>query len=660
MKHPEHRHATSSVPVVLAGCALNTTAMAWKDNLAILMTALHEARSQGAHVVVTPELALSGYSCGDWFLSDDVHQHMHSSLEALLPHTADLAVLVGLPVRHQGRNYNAAAWLVDGQLRAVVPKQHLAHDGMHDEPRWFQAWPQGALSTWPWQGSTVPFGDLILDLGGVRLGVEICRDAWVSPRVGAHHIQRGVDVILNPTSSHFAFGKAAQRKQLNQEGTFGGRVAHLLVNQLGMDGSGVVFDGEILCTLPDGSTWQTTRLNLAPHNLLVRPCRIQPGQHPEHPHLCTVPWSWADKRPDQEHQAPAEAPWERLSGTALCCEEFMRMTTLGLRDYWKKTGTRGAVLSLSGGADSALCAVLLAFTIARMHQETGAGLIEGADQATELKTSLTAVYQSSAHSSHATQAAAQALAEALGMTFIDWSIRPMVDAYEALGAQVLGRPLSWEQDDVARQNIQARVRGPGAWLVANLKNALLISTSNRSEISTGYATMDGDTCGALALLAGIDKPFVLQLLRFLEAQGWPGLWPPIASLSTINAFPPSAELRPEAQTDEADLMPYPLLNAIEQAMLGQHLDPRSVVAQVRPLAQELGWSEPQLKRAVVRFAQLWVRNQWKRQRAAFSFKADQYNLSPVGYRFPILSGGFKDELAALVQEATQEESDSDP
>ena len=86
----------------------------------------------------------------------------------------------------------------------------------------------------------------------------------------------------------------------------------------------------------------------------------------------------------------------------------------------------------------------------------------------------------------------------------------------AQSRQAIGRELTWERDDVSLQNIQARARGPGIWLLANLRNALLLTTSNRSEAAVGYATMDGDTCGGLAPIAGIDKAFLLDWLKWME------------------------------------------------------------------------------------------------------------------------------------------------
>jgi NAD+ synthase (glutamine-hydrolysing) len=211
----------------------------------------------------------------------------------------------------------------------------------------------------------------------------------------------------------------------------------------------------------------------------------------------------------------------------------------------------------------------------------------------------------------------------------------------------IGRPLTWEADDVARQNVQARARSPGVWMMANLTGALLVSTSNRSEAAVGYATMDGDTSGGIAPLAGIDKAYLRRWLAWLETAGPAGIGP-LPALAAVNAQAPTAELRPAAagQTDEADLMPYDVLDRAERYAVRDRLDPVAVWRRLR--ADFPGHPPAQLARWTERFFTLWSRNQWKRERYAPSFHLDDENLDPKTWcRFPILSGGYARELAAL-------------
>jgi NAD+ synthase (glutamine-hydrolysing) len=260
---------------------------------------------------------------------------------------------------------------------------------------------------------------------------------------------------------------------------------------------------------------------------------------------------------------------------------------------------------------------------------------------------LTCVYQSTRNSGEVTRNAARAVAEAVGAELLEWNVDSMVDDYVSTVSQAVGRELTWDRDDVALQNIQARARGPGIWLLANLRRALLLTTSNRSEAAVGYATMDGDTCGGLAPIAGIDKAFLLEWLKWMEIAGPAGVGP-LAALAIVNDQRPTAELRPPSadQTDEGDLMPYRVLDAIERSAIRDREMPVEVWETVSPQFPE--YDMQQMAMWVERFFQLWCRNQWKRERYAPSFHVDDENLDPKTWcRFPILNSGFERELAEL-------------
>jgi len=174
-----------------------------------------------------------------------------------------------------------------------------------------------------------------------------------------------------------------------------------------------------------------------------------------------------------------------------------------------------------------------------------------------------------------------------------------------------------------------------------------VATSNRSEAAVGYATMDGDTCGGISPIAGIDKAFLKKWLLWMEHEGPEGL-SPVPELSLVNSQAPTAELRPpeQAQTDESDLMPYPVLDFIERAAIRDKQSPLEVFLLLRIHFGQ--YSQQDLCRWVERFFRLWCRNQWKRERYAPSFHLDDANLDPKTWcRFPILSGGFEEELSEL-------------
>ncbi len=269
----------------------------------------------------------------------------------------------------------------------------------------------------------------------------------------------------------------------------------------------------------------------------------------------------------------------------------------------------------------------------------------GVDEAMNLL--FTGVYQATRNSSETTRTAAEAVTTGVGGVFHHLDVDQIVAQYTSIIENAIGRKLEWDGDDITLQNIQARTRAPSIWMFANLKNALLLSTSNRSEAAVGYATMDGDTSGGLSPIAGIDKAFLRQWLTLMETDGSANC-SPVSALGLVNRQQPTAELRPSEfeQTDEGDLMPYPLLDEIENMAIGDKLSPQEILVLLSEAHSE--YSHDQLRDWVKRFFRLWSRNQWKRERYAPSFHVDDKNLDPRTWcRFPILSGGFEYELAQL-------------
>jgi NAD+ synthase (glutamine-hydrolysing) len=326
--------------------------------------------------------------------------------------------------------------------------------------------------------------------------------------------------------------------------------------------------------------------------------------------------------------------------------------SLGLLDYMRKSRSRGFILSLSGGADSAACAVLIHLMHERLQRELAESarkekLAYWQDFTDTLAQVLTTVYQSTRNSGEVTREAAATVANAIGANHVEFDVDDLVVGYRRRTEEALGRALTWQRDDIALQNIQARVRAPGPWMLANVLGALLLSTSNRSEAAVGYATMDGDTSGGLAPIAGIDKAFLRHWLRWMERDGPQG-YGPLPSLSAINVQAPTAELRPQeaSQTDEDDLMPYPVLERIERLAIRDKVGPEGIYERLAAYFPES--SREQRLTWVERFFRLFTRNQWKRERYAPSFHLDDQNLDPKTWcRFPILSGGFALELKEL-------------
>jgi NAD+ synthase (glutamine-hydrolysing) len=653
--------------IKLAAAVLNQTPLDWYGNQRRVLEAIAQAREQGATVLCLPELCLSGYGCEDMFHAPGVQEQAMQSLLACLPHTQGLVVSFGLPVLHQKGVFNCAALVADGKILGFVAKRFLAGDGIHYEPRWFKPWPENVQNTLQVGGSAYPIGDLFFEIGGVNFGFEICEDAWVANRPGMALALRGVDVILNPSASHFAFGKINIRKRFVLEGSRAFGVSYVYANLLGNESGRAIFDGEamiasqgrlvgagprfsyqeVLVTSAQVDI-QATRMNQA------RTASFSPHLQDTPEGLVRVAFRWPKLAPAKN--ALEESLWE--SSADIKEEEFARAVPLALFDYMRKSRSHGFVVSLSGGADSASLVVLIRLMLEMAVAELGLPAVKDrlrycqrvqqAQSVAEMMPHLlTTAYQASENSGHVTQNAAAAVAAEAGARHLEFDISQLVSGYVNMVSQGLGRELTWQQDDIALQNIQARVRSPGIWMLANIGNALLLSTSNRSEAAVGYATMDGDTSGGLSPIAGIDKAFLRHWLRWAEKQGPQGVRN-FPALHHINVQAPTAELRPAAskQTDEDDLMPYPLLDAIEKAAIRDKIMPAEVLERMKLEFPQ--YSPPQLIAWIERFFRLWCRNQWKRERYAPSFHLDDENLDPKTWcRFPILSGGFEKELTAM-------------
>lgn len=640
----------------LAAVALNQTPLDWPGNESRIRAALKDARNEGASLVCLPELCLTGYGCEDAFFAPATWERAWQMLMDLLPDTRGMVVAFGLPVFHQRALFNVSAVVADGKLLGLAAKKNLAGDGIHYEPRWFKPWPGGVQDEFitP-DGTRLPIGDLVFEIGGVKLGFEICEDAWVADRPGAKLAARGVDVILNPSASHFAFGKASIRRRFVAEGSRAFGAAYVYSNLLGNEAGRVIYDGQLLVAEGGHVIAESPRFGFADHRVLTSTVDISAGRlamarsasrRPvlpvaNDPGLVATDFTWPDMPPVIHHHLLA-GPDEKTT-------EFTRAVTLGLFDYLRKSKSSGYVVSLSGGADSAavVCLVRLMFEFAR--EELGEDL-GGKLATTDFSKLLLTAYQATENSGEVTRDAAERIAEAIGATHRELDITELHRGYVTMIEQAFGSALNWTDHDIPLQNIQARVRSPGIWMLANLRNALLLCTSNRSEAAVGYATMDGDTSGGLAPISGIDKAFLREWLGWLETTGpiIGGKRHPIPALAAINVQQPTAELRPgeQGQTDEGDLMPYPVLDFIERAAIRDRKSPREVL-ELLEIAFP-GHSAETKARWTKRFFTLWSRNQWKRERYAPGFHLDDENLDPKTWcRWPILSGGFQEELDAL-------------
>ncbi len=671
----------------VAAAALNQTPLDWAGNEARLVAVIAEARAAGIDVLVTPELSITAYGCEDAFFGWDVCERAEQALQRLRAHSHDMVICVGLPVRFNGALFNTVCVLADGDVKGCVAKQNLAGDGIHYEPRWFKAWPTDERVKIDLAGCTVPMGDILFELEFVdekarpfslRVGFEICEDAWVPKRNGNQFARWPVDLILNPSASHFGFGKQRVRRRLVSEGSRAQSATYVYVNPIGNESGRAIYDGGCLIASRGEVIAEAPRFSFQPWTLTIADVDVEATRQ-ERGRIFSFnpdvqePLGLVKSRTNITLKALPYAPerkmpvstaaWEK--GEYIKEEEFSRAVALGLFDYLRKSRSKGFVVSLSGGADSAAVAILVHLAVDLARQELGeAGMRERLGRPEVLESTeynlldfLICVYQSTDNSSSTTAQAAELLATALGADFAHINVQSLVNDYTALAEKVLGQTLNWREHDLALQNIQARARAPSIWMVANVREALLLCTSNRSEAAVGYATMDGDTAGGLSPIAGIDKAFLRHWLRWMETIAPEGV-DALPALRAINTQEPTAELRPHAekQTDEGDLMPYDVLDKLERHAIRDKRTPHACVELLLVDFEKNAYGRSCVSDWVILFFRLWSRNQWKRERYAPSFHLDDENLDPKTWcRFPILSGGFEVELQELEETMTARE-----
>ncbi len=616
----------------IGGASVNQTPIDWAGNLNHIIDVIKTARNEGIEILCLPEQAIPGYGCEDLFLSHWLPEKAKSMLEKILDESEDIILAVGMPVVNNQKLYNCACVVRNKKLIGIYAKKFLANDGIYYETRWFTPRQDESTSPFSILGEVVPFGNFQFTYKNIKIGFEICQDMWEGDRRPACQLhEKGINLILNPSASHFTLDKSTRRRDLVVNSSREFNCTYELANLLGNEAGKIIFDGQVLIA-QEGRLINTNSL------LSYRDSAL----------------TWSDVNFSDPDSTKTNKDPNRYSRN----EEFVAAAALGLFDYVRKSKNRGFVISLSGGADSSACAVLTAEMTRRGIRELGIrAFLEklGRPELITLVASLEAVnawklvngnvlacaYQASDNSSSETFDSASALSESLGAEFYNWKVSDEAESYVKKIEKILKRKLQWSSDDIAMQNIQARARSPIIWLLANIRHYILITTSNRSEGDLGYATMDGDTSGSLAPIAAIDKHFIRQWLVWAEKELH------YEGLEKVNKLIPTAELRPKeySQSDENDLMPYAILVEIERLAIRDKKSPVEIYTALMP---DFSDSQEKLKGYIKKFFTLWSVNQWKRERTAPSFHLDDFTTDPRSWcRFPILSGSFVDELKEL-------------
>jgi len=478
-------------------------------NAARVLEAARAAHGQGADVLVTPELVLTGYPPEDLLLRPHFVERQEAALAQLRQDTAGLAglhLLVGHVLARGGKLYNAATVLCEGKVVGAYCKRELPNYSVFDEQRYFSADDQ----------------PLVFEVKGVRFGVNICEDIWFdrAPRAAA---QAGAQVLLVPNASPYNTGKQEERLQVARRCAQDTGCAVIYANMVGGQDE-LVFDGASFALDAQG-----------------RPAARLPD-YTEGVDVVEADGSGA-VRPVSRH----------ADVKPYCLEEQVwNALVLAVRDYLGKNGFPGAIIGLSGGIDSA---VVLAVAVDALG-------------AANVRT----VMMPSRYTADISQTDASDMAQRLGVRHDDIAIGPAVDAFGAmLAPQFAGLPV-----DATEENIQARVRGTLLMALSNKTGHLVLTTGNKSELTTGYCTLYGDMAGGFAVIKDVPKTLVYRLAewRNREREVIP---------RRIITRPPSAELRPD-QTDQDSLPPYDVLDGIMERYMERNQSAAEIVAAGFPQA----------------------------------------------------------------------------
>jgi NAD+ synthase (glutamine-hydrolysing) len=498
----------------IALAQVNATVGDLEGNSSLVASWTARAAEAGAHLVVFPEMALTGYPVEDLALRESFASASRSSLAALAARLdasgcGSVAAVVSYLDRDEIGPRDAVAVLYEGRIVATQFKHHLPNYGVFDERRLFKP------------GQTLD----IVRLHGVEVGMVICEDIWQEGGPISALGAAGVDLVVSPNASPYERNKDDLREPLVARRAAEAGAPLVYVNMVGGQDD-LVFDGDSMVVSPTGAV--LTRLPQFAEHLTVMDLDLPGGVgnasgefegfSVRRVTLSSSPLSY-EVLPSPE----VVAPLPELA-------EIWAALSLGLRDYVLKNGFTSVVLGLSGGIDSAVCAALA---------------VDALGAPNEYGVSMPSVYSSSHSRSDAADLAART-----GLHYQEQPIEDMVAVFVSqLGLTGL-----------AEENVQARCRGMTLMGLSNQHGHLVLATGNKTELAVGYSTIYGDAVGGFAPIKDVPKTLVWDLARWRnEVALERGETPPITPNSITK--PPSAELRP-GQMDSDSLPDYELLDRV--------------------------------------------------------------------------------------------------
>jgi NAD+ synthase len=497
-----------SLKIALA--QLNPTVGDVAGNADKVRRARDEAQKLGAEIVAFPELFIAGYPPEDLVLKPAFQAACRTAVEALARESkSGPALLVGTPWVEDGKLYNAYALLAGGAIEAIRYKVDLPNYGVFDEKRVFA---QGAMP-----------GPILFK--GVRIGIPICEDIWGTEVVECLS-ETGGEILLVPNGSPYWRGKTEHRLNIAVARVVESGLPLIYLNMIGGQDE-LVFDGASFVLNADRSVG--AQLPMFRETVALTEWKREAGA------------------------------WKCVNGPAIRQDENEKTDyaacVLGLKDYVEKNGFKGVVLGLSGGIDSALCAVMAVDAL-------------GKDRVRCVMLPYRFTSQDSLDD-------AAKIAKALGIRYDIMPIESAVLGLEKAVAPVFeGRPR-----DVTEENIQARARGVILMAISNKFGLMVVTTGNKSEMSVGYATLYGDMNGGFNPVKDLYKTEVFRLSRLRNSWKPDGALGPSGEVIPENVIvkPPTAELR-ENQKDQDSLPPYDMLDGMLERLVEREEPIAAIVA----------------------------------------------------------------------------------
>lgn len=542
----------------------------FEANTQKIADACRTAIAEGAEMIIFSELAICGYPPRDFLEFDEFLDKCYKCIESLLPLSEQIAIIVGAPApnpRPEGKNlFNSAYFLFEGKIQHIVHKALLPNYDIFDEYRYFEP----------------GFEFKCIGFKGRRLAVTICEDIWDIQDDPVYRfrpldilVQEQPDFIINLSASPFSYLHAENRAFVIGQNVGRYQLPMIYCNTVGSQ-TEINFDGGSIVCNADGSV-------------------IAEFPHFEE-HLGYVIWngmSFDQAIPTSIGKSlPKVAPDSTLFNPERNIERIHKALTMGIRDYFQKMGFKKAVVASSGGIDSA---VTLALAVEALGKENVHALLMPSQFST-------------AHS----VTDAEQLSQNLDNRYDTVAIKDIFDKVSESLKPIFGdAPF-----DVTEENIQSRIRGLLVMALANKYNYILLNTSNKSELATGYGTLYGDMAGGISVLGDLYKTQVYALARYINRDK-----EVIPEHILIKA--PSAELRP-GQKDSDSLPDYNVLDQI----LYQYIERRQGLQDIIAMG-----FEPQL---VERCLKMINRNEYKRNQFCPIIRVSSKAFG-IGRRIPIVA-----------------------